>query len=377
MRALVDSLFRNGIKAHVLTNYYIGAEECQYCFSPKDSALAYDKWGYWIGFIYRAYRKLVYLALGINYHPHYKQFINRYCSENDYKSISAIIVSTPQPECIDVGVSLSLHNKCKLVLDFRDGLTYEPLAKTNFVSRFINERIERRGIKHADLVISVSDAITEDFKNKYPTTKTKYITITNGYLDEGSENKCESSPLEPYIDDSKINIVFSGNIGLSRKSIFLSLQTFSYAMKLLTQKERDSLNISFIGKFLPREKLLISSFGITYPPVSRVNIRKIQANSDYLLLLTGPDRSVVTMKLFDYLAARRPILAIGNAPTPKRILEETNAGCQFSLDQQDDIARMILSFTKTKILSDEPIQKYRLDFLMDTFTQRILEITNG
>ena len=267
--------------------------------------------------------------------------------------------------------------KCKLILDFRDGLTYEPLAKTNFVSRFINERIERRGIKHADLVISVSDAITEDFKNKYPTTKTKYITITNGYLDEGSENKCESSPLEPYIDDSKINIVFSGNIGLSRKSIFLSLQTFSYAMKLLTQKERDSLNISFIGKFLPREKLLISSFGITYPPVSRVNIRKIQANSDYLLLLTGPDRSVVTMKLFDYLAARRPILAIGNAPTPKRILEETNAGCQFSMDQQDDIARMILSFTKTKILSDEPIQKYRLDFLMDTFTQRILEITNG
>lgn len=376
MRALANSLLMEGIKVHVLTNYFVGSEGYDNCFAAKDSALVYDKYGSWIGFLYRVFRKLVFFVFGIKYHLHYRQFINQYSCEKNFDGISAVIVSTPQPEFIEVGVSLSLVKKCKLILDFRDGLTFEPLAKTDFFTRLINKRIEREGIEHSDLVISVSDAITEDLKQRFPTTKEKYFTITNGYSDERSISLCKTLNLNTYIDNNKVNIVFSGNIGLSRKSIYLSLLTFSYAMKLLTQEEIDSLKISFIGKFLPNEELLIKNFGSVYSPVSRTNIRKIQENSDYLLLLTGPDRSVVTMKIFDYLAARRPILSIGNAPTPKRILEETNAGCQFSLHQQYEIASKLSSLTKTKMLNIEPIQQYSLGCLMNSFAKLVLNVIN-
>jgi hypothetical protein len=374
MRALADSLSKKGVRVHVLTNYFVGSEGYNNCFAPKDSALEYDKYGSWIGFLYRVFRKLGFFLFGIKYHLHYRQFINQNYCENNFDGISAVIVSTPQPEFIEVGVSLSLAKKCKLILDFRDGLTFEPLAQTDFFTRFINKRIEQKGIELSDLVISVSDALTEDFKQRFPTTKKKYITVTNGYLDDKPTSLCKPFKLNSYIDENKVNIVFSGNIGLSRKSIYLSLLTFSNAIKLLTQEEIDSLKISFIGNFLPNEELLIKNFGTLYSPVSRTNIRKIQQSSDYLLLLTGPDRSVVTMKLFDYLAARRPILSIGNAPTPQRILKETNAGCQFSLHQQDKIAHKLSSLTKTKMLSFEPIQKYSLGCLMDLLAKLILDV---
>ena len=50
------------------------------------------------------------------------------------------------------------------------------------------------------------------------------------------------------------------------------------------------------------------------PPVSREEVLKLQAEADILLLLLWDDPrevGVYTGKLFEYLAARRPILCIG------------------------------------------------------------------
>jgi len=84
----------------------------------------------------------------------------------------------------------------------------------------------------------------------------------------------------------------------------------------------------------PREEDLrhASSLGIadyveSRPPIPYREALSVMRSADVLALVTVGDMALtVPAKLYDYLAARRPILAITDQPEPGRIVDQTGAG---------------------------------------------------
>ncbi|MDG1164009.1 MAG: hypothetical protein P8N61_01405, partial [Porticoccaceae bacterium] len=253
--------------------------------------------------------------------------------------------------------------------------TFEPLGRVNWLTRYFNYRLESRAVINSRAVVSVSDALTDDLMARYPNSS-HFVTITNGF--QASEKKDTEQSTITDTDffgpaSDRVNILYSGAIERSRLSIFQSLEAFENAINVLTDDIRDRLNLLFIGSFSEREITIINKFGSVLPPVSRDEIALAQTQADYLLLFTGPDQSVVTMKLFDYLVARKPIISIGNAPTPARILRESGAGQQYRLSSIEDIVLSLSNLENRQKRLDTDIDQYNIDRLMNVFSQLVLE----
>ena len=64
-----------------------------------------------------------------------------------------------------------------------------------------------------------------------------------------------------------------------------------------------------------------------YGPVNRLRVLAFQRQADLLLLVTSPNRrSVATTKIFEYLQARRPILALTPRSFAAEIVEKSRCG---------------------------------------------------
>ena len=83
---------------------------------------------------------------------------------------------------------------------------------------------------------------------------------------------------------------------------------------------------------------------------------KYMADTDYLLLTMTNDISVPG-KLFEYMAAKKPILALA-APGSEvdRILEETAAGVVAAPDEPEAITRMLMQAFTAWVTSEKAIE---------------------
>jgi glycosyltransferase involved in cell wall biosynthesis len=79
--------------------------------------------------------------------------------------------------------------------------------------------------------------------------------------------------------------------------------------------------------------------------LERADVLRLQRAADALLVVTeGANRpSVATGKLFEYLAAGRPILVLGNETAAAEIVRETGAGFSTSATDPEQIAEALAS----------------------------------
>ncbi|TAL62891.1 MAG: glycosyl transferase family 1 [Bacteroidetes bacterium] len=268
-------------------------------------------------------------------------FLSEYLSNNPVDAI----VSTGPPHSMHL-IALALRKKfnIKWLADFRDPWTnidfYDKLLLTKS-SDHKHKKLEHEVLKNADAVLTVGWHMADSFKK---IVNRKYEVITNGF----DEDDFQTSPhLTPALSKGEGGIpeergVFSishiGAMNADRNPKML----WAALNELLTENDglKKDLKINFIGKtdysvLNDLNKWQLSPYVTKTEYLPHTKTTKAMQSSQVLLLAlnnTPNTLGVISGKLFEYIAAKRPILSIGKENgDAARIIKETGAGtiCDF------------------------------------------------
>jgi hypothetical protein len=250
--------------------------------------------------------------------------------------ISSILPVTPHIIASD----LLKRKKIPWLADFRDLWTQNNYFKRSRIRGFFEKRLELNTLSSASALTTVSHPLSEKLQELHKNKK--IYTITNGFDPE------QINPGIPLT--KKFRITYTGSLYRGRhdpEPLFRSLKV------LIDEKMIDPsvIEIHFFGYnegwlITDVMKYHLENIVQIHGQISREESIQKQRESQVLLHLTWNDpieKGVYTGKIFDYLAAKRPILAIGlYQSVVTDLLKQTHAGLQVSSDSE--IKDSILQF---------------------------------
>lgn len=270
------------------------------------------------------------------------KFLSNYLKENQ---VDAIITTGPPHSMHFIGLGIKKNfPKLTWVADFRDPWTNIDFYKNlnlSFIADKIHHRQENEIIQNADCVLVVSKGMKEEYELLHPK---KIQVISNGY-DESDVQAGEFNL------DEKFSISHIGTLNAARnpKTVWKTLAEICAE----NPEFRADLQIQLVGKVdfsvindINSLNLQDNLVKISYLSHSEA-IAKQQSSQLLLLLInqSGNAKGILTGKFFEYLAAKRPILAIG--PTDgdaAAVLNETGAGKMVDFNDKINCRKAILDF---------------------------------
>ncbi len=265
------------------------------------------------------------------------------------EKIDAIYTTAPPNSLHLIGKKLHRKTGIPWVADFRDLWNQYPESYNPFGWRWkarLDDWFEKRVLMACQKAIAVSETMKQELLSKYPDLPEKKVAvITNGFDPEDSKN-LPSKKLFP----GKFTVTHSGTLFAWRKTPELF-----EAIRALVDT-----NVDFARDF----KLVL--IGIVHTEV-RQEIRRLQLNdwvhilpyrsypemmqllkgSDVLLLIVGNQPhagNVLTLKLFDYMNARRPVLAIAPQGEVSAVVNGYDLGETVSVGDQQGVAKTLEQF---------------------------------
>lgn len=277
------------------------------------------------------------------------------------QGIDTVITTGPPHSLHLIGLQLKKTLDIKWLADFRDPWTtihYHKSLRLSKSSREKHKRLEQEVLKGADHIVVTSPTTLEEFKAI--TTKPVDV-ITNGFDDEvGSNSKL----------DNHFSLVHVGTLLSNRNPEAL----WSVLAELCKEHEdvAKSLRIRLVGKVGKEVLETLHDLGLgtnleISGYVSHDAAIQAQQSAQLLLLIemNKPEtRAIIPGKLFEYLRARRPIIAIGpHGSDIEPILKETGAGEFFTYSERQELKQELLQCfdlfsTGTLKVTSSGVQKY-------------------
>lgn len=262
------------------------------------------------------------------------------------------IIFTTAPPFTDflIGKSLRERYHLPLVLDYRDvwheyPYKYYPTP----LHRYLNYRLEKSVLRTASAIITTNRRVKELLLKRYKFLNYNDVKIiSQGYdpadMVNGDATGRRKSPSRGVA--SKLRIAHAGTFYGDRSPVHF-LRAVNQAMAQQPQL-RDRLEIHFIGAFREGERKLISSLGLDgiihihgYLDHRRC-VQELLA-ADVLWLTLGNDRQSPG-KVYEYLGARKPILACVPEGFIRQTILEAGAGVAVEPNDVDGITKAILDF---------------------------------
>lgn len=241
------------------------------------------------------------------------------------QNIKAMISTSPPGTSHIIAKRLKDEFKLPWVADFRDLWTQNHYYPYSPLRRMIERRLELETLSAADALVMVSQPAADDLRSLH--RQKPVHSIPNGF------DPAEVNTTPGNLTD-KFTITYTGNLYPGKQS---PAPLFAALRDLITEGSINAgdvemrfygIEAGWIDKQAERYGLtdIVRQFGM----VPREIALNKQRESQLLLLLKWNDpkqRGVYTAKIFDYLAARRPVLAMGGFPdVVDQLLEETKAG---------------------------------------------------
>jgi glycosyltransferase involved in cell wall biosynthesis len=292
------------------------------------------------------------------------------------------VISTGPPHSMHL-IAMGLKKKFPTlpwIADFRDPWTnidfYKDLKLTIWADKK-HKRLEREVLQTANTVITVGKTLGEELVSL---GAKKMVVIPNGF-DESDLPKEEQKPSL----DSKFTIAHIGSMNKARNPAIL-WQALSELVNENNEFSKE-LSIKLVGKvdYLVQQQLKAFQLDtylnkIDYIPHSEVIVEQQKSHVLLLVVNDAPNaKGILTGKIFEYLAAQRPIVAIA----PKdgdlaEVLQKTETGVVFEdhTTQVDSLKSHILELFQNRHLPYIANQNF-MQFSRRNLTKELAEVVRG
>ena len=298
------------------------------------------------------------------------RFLSEYLKNN---KVDVVITTGPPHSLHLIGMELKKRFPIKWISDFRDPWSdidyFHQLPLTEKTIQKHKE-LEKKVLQQSDAVI----VIGKTMKEKFDKFNRNIHVISNGFDGDIAASEKEL--------DKKFSITHIGLMNADRNPKIL-WKALSEIMNENSEFTKD-LEIKFIGevadevkKYVADHKLVENTKYITYVPHQKVIVYQTMTQVLLLAVNNVPSaKGIITGKIFEYLQAKRPIIAI--APLNgdlAEIINKTNAGFVVEFEDKENLKKTILDLYKKykdgelKIVSKNIDQYHRKEL-----TQRLTEI---
>src|SRR5947208_1472554 len=239
------------------------------------------------------------------------------------EGIDVVLTTSPPGSVHLIGAAVKTATGAKWVADLRDSIALHPHRATEGIGARTKQKA-RAGIAHlvarqADAIVTAAEAITEETRGLDPVARV--TTIANG-------SDFDDFAGLPYTRTDRFRLTHTGS--------FFGHRDPKPFLRALAASGLDDVVVRFVGDFRPGDREFLDSLRlgdrvelIDYVP--RRESLRLQRASDALLLLIpeagGRGRGVLSGKVFEYLAAERPVLAaVPEDGAAAELIRETGAG---------------------------------------------------
>jgi len=298
----------------------------------------------------------------------------------DEHSCEVVLTTSPPNSVHLIGAWLKHHKQLPWVADFRDTWTVENkvLQGVGKLHLKMQQFAEKQVLDRCDRAIMTSESLAQATQTLFGAPiASKCRTITNGFDSEDFDST--SSVLNKY----KFVITFAGTM-LGHRVDNAFPEGLSRA---IAQSDvfRNTAQARFIGQFAPeyRRRLeKLAPFVEILPFIPHRDAINIMRRSHLLLLILPPtvlSGMTLTNKFFEYLAARRPILAVAPPGIITTLVMEEKLGAVAAPDNPDAIAdALLMMFDSVRSQPDDchPSRELLARFERSELTRQLAMLLN-
>ena len=286
-----------------------------------------------------------------------------------------LLYSTSPPHSSHIATYLLAKLSRKpYVLDFRDPwVSAEPAS--------MEGRIKRAIVRDAETVICVSQGECEELRAEFPDLRAEHFTyITNGYDPSDVPGAGPSPARSPHLTLTHAGTIYPG----------IAAEFFD-ALEQLVAQDPDatrSMRVQLLGEIAPEYSSTVArleAVGIAkahgFQPHG-ATLRMMHA-SDVLLILLGGCRfppSEIPSKVFEYLHAGKPILAVAPEGDLARVVRQSGLGIVVPPQSVDAVAgalRALLADHAAGRLARSPNHPYIRSFERAALTKKLASVLDG
>ncbi len=305
------------------------------------------------------------------------RYLSGYLKDN---MVDAVISTGPPHSCHVIALGVKRKFGLPWIIDYRDPWTqidyFDDLRLTRY-ARHRHETMEKSCLDNCDVIVTVGKTMAEDLES---ISSTRKVVITNGYDEADRAGVGQAS-------DGEFSVVYIGTMNDARNPevLWKTLAAFRDSGHPLAE----AIKIKLVGK---PEKVVYDSvkkYGVESMVefvgyVSHKEAIRVQNTASVLLLVinrTSNNKSILTGKIFEYLASGRPIICLG----PKdgdaaEIIDTSGAGWMVDYDDTTHLTLLLeeLYNRYKQGTADTPlrgIDKYSRKFLTGRLATLLDEVT--
>lgn len=234
----------------------------------------------------------------------------------------------------------------------------ETKSSNNYIWKYVNKILEQHTLRVADKVIVETKDTETFYKNKYPSIKNKFATITNGYDPDDYKTTYKTEKRA-----TDLQIIHPGKFRDNMQGFISSLKQVN--------KDKDIILLHFgneeykyTKKFYEQSKNVgirdvIKMYG--YTEFEKV-IGHVKNSDIGLVVARRNDPTHIPQKTFDYIACDIPILGLGpRGGELDKILKPFENAYLATHEESDKITEILEFFIETKpttLGSEEERQRY-------------------
>jgi glycosyltransferase involved in cell wall biosynthesis len=265
----------------------------------------------------------------------------------------AVITTSPPESAHAVGRALARRG-VPWVADVRDAWSFEPLRPGFPIAaqRWLDERLERRWLGSADVVVCVSRPAAEDLRARLGIEP---LLVPNGWdPDEQAVADDDEAAAKALLEPGRRSLVYTGRFGGYGRDPGPLVR----ALESLAREEPEiagAIELVVAGPLTGDERSLLEAAAVAPARIvltgslSAARARALQREADALLLIASSLRSqLANYKLFEYLAADRPIVALAAGTEAGRIVAEAG-GEVIGADDEGAIAAALRRFAVDEV----------------------------